>query len=133
MDRLTFLASVAFGQARIVQMLLENPVMLALDPTQRTFAENLSRRISRDKIFDEAFVRDLDAFVAFIQQLVADGTTVGWEGDEHNGSCGGYEIRCMNNLAATLDPIVKELQKLWAMIAETLDTAKAASAVLQLI
>lgn len=132
MDRLTCLASVAFGQARMVLMLLENPVLPVLTPTQRTFAENLSRRIAHDKILDEAFLRDLDAFIVFIQQLVAAGTTICWEADDHNVS-GGYEIHFMNDRARALDSVVRELQELWTVIAETLDTAKAAAAALQLV
>lgn len=132
MDRIALLASTAFGQARIVQMLLENPVLPVLAPTERTFAENLSRRIGRDNIFDESFLRDLEAFIAFIQGLIATGTIVGWEADDYNVH-GGCEILHLGDQARALDPVVRELRKLWAAIAETLDASKAATAALQLV
>lgn len=132
MDRIALLASIAFGQARIVQMMLDETVLPALTPTQRTFAENLSRRIARDKIFDRSFLLDLDAFIAFIQGLIADGTIVGWEADEYNVH-GGCDILHLGDQARALDPVVRELRELWAAIAETLDASKAIAAALNLV
>lgn len=132
MDRIALLASTAFGQARVVQMLLDETILPALTPTQRTFAENLSCRIARDKIFDGSFLLDLEAFIAFIQGLIADGTTVGWEADDYNVH-GGCDILYLSDQARALDPVVRELRELWAAVAGTLDASKAIAAALNLV
>lgn len=132
MDQIILRASAAFGQGRVVQMLLDDTILPVLDPAQRTFAQNLSRRIARDRILDETFLCDLDAFVAFIEKLIADGTVVGWETDEHH-SDGGHEIAHLNARAKALSPVVSESRKLWFAIAQTLDALKATAVVLKLV
>tara|TARA_R110002072_G_scaffold128939_1_gene267014 strand:- start:10377 stop:10724 length:348 start_codon:yes stop_codon:yes gene_type:complete len=113
-------------------MRLYDTVLPALDPPQRTFVRTLSRRIEQDKIFDEALLRDLDAFTAFLRQLVVDGTTTAWEVDESDVH-GGYEILCLDDRAKALKPVAGELQELWTEVAATLDATKADAAALQLV
>lgn len=132
MDRIALLASVAFGQSRIFLRCLHDTVLPALDPAQRTFVNNLSRRIEQDKIFEETFLRDLEAFSAIVRQLVVDGTTAAWEVDECNVQ-GGHEVFYLDDRAKALDPVVRELRELWAAVAATLDATKADAAALQLV
>ncbi len=132
MDQIALLAGAAFGQGRIVLMRLDDTVLPALAPTQRTFVGNLSRRIERDKIFQETFLRDLEAIIALIQQLIVDGTTAGWEADEYDVH-GGREILYLDDRARALDPVMRELQELWAAVAATLDATKADAVAVQLV
>ncbi len=132
MDRIALLASAAFGQGRIVLMRLDDTVLPKLAPSQRPFVGNLSRRIERDKIFEEPFLRDLEAFIAFLRQLVVDGTTAVWEADEYDVH-GGREILYLDERARALDPVIKELQELWAAVAATLDATKADAVAVQLV
>lgn len=124
MNRTTLLASTALSQGRVVQTLLHDRVLPSLPPSQRTFAERLVRQISRGNIFDDSFLDELEAFVASISLLIADGTVVGWEADEHDVR-GGHEVVHLDGRAEALSPVVNELQSLWTAIAETLDAAKA--------
>lgn len=132
MDRIAVLAGAAFSQGRIVLMRLDDTVLPTLAPTQRIFVGNLSRQIERDKIFEETFLRDLEAFIALIRQLIVDGTTAGWEADEYDVH-GGREIIYLDDRARALDPVIRELQELWFAVATTLDATKADAAVLQLL
>ena len=132
MDQIALLAGAAFGQGRIVLMRLDDTVLPALAPTQRTFVGNLSRRIERDKIFEETFLRDLEAFIVFLRQLVLNGTTAVWEDDEYDVH-GGREILYLDDRARALDPVMRELQELWFAVAATLDATKADAVAVQLV
>lgn len=59
-----------------------------------------------------------------ITQIIADGTFVGWEADEHHVD-GGFDIICLDPRAKKLGPTVDELWCLGSTIAEVLDTIKA--------
>lgn len=132
MDRIALLASVAFRQSRVVLMHLHDTVLPTLDPTKRIFVRNLSRRIEQDRIFDETFLRDLEAFTALLRQLVADGTTTGWEVDECHVQ-GGHETLYLDDRAKALASVAKELRELSVAIAATLDAKKADVAAMQLV
>ncbi len=119
------LATAALAQARITHELLSNAVIPSLPPQRRLFAEEIMHRLTRDNLFDEAFIRDLAALVATLEREISDGSEAAWIADECN-TAGGHHIRHLDHRAQALDCAADALSTLRDMIGDVLDTDKAA-------
>ena len=124
MDEVTQITCSVLNQGRVVQQLIDDRIIPTLAPSRRTFALHLSRRINQGDIFSEQFLRDLDAFICTIRQIIADGTYVGWEADEHHVQ-GGFDIIWQDPRTKELGPTVDALRRFWSAIAQVLDAIKA--------
>ncbi|WP_281967721.1 hypothetical protein [Roseovarius nanhaiticus] len=118
------LVTEALGQARITHQQLFNSVIPSLPAQRRLFAEEIMHRLRRDNLFDEAFIRDLAAFVESLEREISDGTDVAWIADECN-TAGGHHIRRLDHRAQALRCGAQALATLRDMIEEVLDAIKA--------
>ena len=124
-DVLISLVAMALGQARVTLTDLRGTVIPALSPARRTFPDHLARRLERGDIFDEALLRDLEAFTELVDRKVAEGTHVGWEADDHHVR-GGYDVICLDDGIAALASAVCGLEDLSQAINSALDAVHAA-------
>lgn len=77
MDVISKLVAEALRQARIVQKCLDAKTIPLLEPRDRAFASDISRRIARRDIISEAFLTDLQALLVMINARAGDETTFG--------------------------------------------------------
>ncbi len=124
-ELLISLATAALTQARITYDQLFNAVIPSLPPQRRLFAEEIMLRLTKDNLFDEAFMRDLSALVATLAQEISDGAEVAWIADECN-TVGGHHVRHLDHRAQALDCAVDALSSLHDMIGDVLDAIRAA-------
>lgn len=118
------LVNQALEQRRLVQTVLDEQVLPAMASEQNSFAKFVSRKVARDEIFEEAFLRDLSAFISDIQTQISDGTAVGWQADEYHVD-GGYEVRHLTREAKVLRAAVDKMHGLSSAVAAVLDALRA--------
>ncbi|MDT0683410.1 hypothetical protein RM543_11995 [Roseicyclus sp. F158] len=123
---LTEIIADALRKARDVRGMLAGAVIPAMPPARRSFADWLVRTLDHGEFFDEAMLRDIDAFMSLLQREIDGGTYVGWEPDEYHVR-GGYERIEFDARAKNLAPALAALIKLRSSIAMALDVARATS------
>lgn len=84
-DPVTDLLFRALVQARAARRLLEDDIPLLIPHTRRSFAASIAGRCTGDGLFDGAFERDLDAFIAQLDTQVAAETRVEIQCDPDTG------------------------------------------------
>lgn len=124
MDVISELVADALRQARLVRKCLDAKVMPLLDVRRRTFASNISRRIANREIVTEAFLRDLEAFIAIVGEVVDQETTFVWRGHEHDPDC-GYEVPVRNDRTVAFCYLLDEMVDLASAVEAALDAAEA--------
>jgi|GEM_PF-2054923 len=123
-DLIKRLVALAFMQARIAATEIKEKAIPCLPPARRNFAVNIMRRIEQGSIFDDAFMRDLDAISQTIDNRIDEGTHVYWQSDEHH-TRGGYEVSCFTPEVSKLDAAARELALLRDVILATTCSARA--------
>ena len=123
-DRIGALAEKAVSRARLADRRLHEEAVPALQPSRRSFAQHLSRRLSRSDLFEEAFVRDLRAFLGVLDVEIEAGTHHGWEFDE-NDVHGASPTLYLEADATTLASCRADLLGLCEAIEAALDAARA--------
>lgn len=124
MDIVTDLVADALRQARFVRKCLDAKIIPLLDPRHRAFATDISRQLARRDILTEAFLLDLDAFLALLDAAIEGGTTLAWRGHEHDPDC-GYAVPVRTDDAEALSFMQGEIVDLVTAIEGALDAAKA--------
>ncbi len=124
MDMVTDLVADALRQARLVRKCLDAKMIPLLDPRQRIFATDISRRLARRDILTEAFLLDLEAFLAVVDEVIENGTTLAWRGHEHDPDC-GYVVPVRSDDANAILFMQGEIVDLVTAIEGALDGAKA--------
>ena len=124
MDVISELVADALRQARLVRKCLDAKAIPLLDPRRRMFAVDISRRIANREIVNEAFLRDLEAFIVLVGDEVDEGTSFAWRGHEHDPDC-GYAIPVRTDRAAAFGILLDETVKLASMVEAALDAAEA--------
>lgn len=128
-DPITDLVFHALVQARAARRLLEDDIPPLLAHTRRPFAAHIARRCAGEALFDDAFGRDLGAFIAQLDTLLMaethvevhcdPDTGVSWEDPRHtpDGETLDHVAAALRRLRATLDAVAD------ARAAETLRSA----------
>ncbi|MCZ4262871.1 hypothetical protein O4G76_18705 [Limimaricola sp. G21655-S1] len=124
MDTIAELVAEALGQARLVRKCLDEKIIALLDPSQRSFAIEISKCIAAGTIISEAFLRDLESFTVFLDRLARDETTYEWCGHEHDPDC-GYRLPVPSQRADAFYVVLHELVDLASGIGGALDAARA--------
>ena len=124
MDTITEHVAGALGQARLVRKCLDEKIIALLDPSHRSFASEISKRIAAGTIISETFLRDLEAFILLLDRLASDETTFVWRGHEHDPDC-GYHVRLPSQRANVFYVVLDELVDLATEIESALDAARA--------
>ena len=124
MDAISELVADALRQARAVRKCLDSRSIPLLDPRRRTFATDISRRIASRDIVNEAFLRDLEAFIVLVEREVEEGTSFAWHGYEHDPEC-GYEVPVRTDRAAAFRLLLDEMVDLATLVEAALDAAEA--------
>jgi hypothetical protein len=124
MDVVTDLVADALRQARLVRKCLDTKMIPLLDPRHRVFATDISRRLARRDILTEAFLLDLEAFLAVVDKAIEKATTVAWRGHEHDPDC-GYIVPVRSDDANAILFMYGEIVDLVTAIERALDGAKA--------
>lgn len=123
-DALVALIAAARAQSRVVVVDLIGTVVPSLPSDRRTFPTHVTRMIERGNIFDEGFLRDLEALIDLVNDSVAAGTHPVWLADEHHVA-GGYESVMRSPDIADLAAAVARLRQLQIAIASVVDMARA--------
>ncbi len=124
MDVISQLVADALRQSRVVQKCLDSRIIPLLEPRHRSFATDISRRIAGREIVNEAFLRDLDAFIGRLDQEVSEGTSLVWRGHEHDPNC-GYSVPVRNDRARALGSVLNQVVELETAIEAAIDAAEA--------
>lgn len=114
----------ALRQGRHVRKCLDAKVIPLLDPRRRTFASNISQRIAAREIVTEAFLRDLEAFIALVGEVVDQETSFVWRGHEHDPDC-GYEVPVRSDRTVAFCYLLDEMVDLATSVEAALDAANA--------
>jgi hypothetical protein len=88
MDQVSDLVAEALRHARLVRKSLDGKIIPLLEPRHRAFASDISRRVGTRSLVTEAFLRDLEAFVAVLNEQSDAETSYAWRGHEHDPNCG---------------------------------------------
>lgn len=123
-DALVGIIAAARNQGRVVVTDLLATLVPLLPPERRTFPEHVVRQIERGDVFDDRFLRDLDALISTIDALVMNGTRAIWIADEHH-VYGGYDTVVRDNDTADLAAAAVRLNRLYVSIARVVDLAQA--------
>lgn len=124
MDKVSQLVAEALGQARLVGKCLDEKIIALLEPSHRSFASKISKRIAAGSIISETFLRDLEAFIVLLRRLADDETAYAWRGHEHDPNC-GYRVPVPSQRAGVFYVVLEELVKLASDIESALDAARA--------
>ncbi|MEY8841018.1 hypothetical protein AB9K41_18480 [Cribrihabitans sp. XS_ASV171] len=124
MDKVSQHVADALGQSRLVRKCLDDKIIALLEPTHRSFASELSKRIAEGSIISETFLRDLEAFIVLLDRLASDETTFVWRGHEHDPNC-GYRVPVPSQRAGVFYVVLEELVDLASNIEGALDAARA--------
>ncbi|PZX17482.1 hypothetical protein LX81_01205 [Palleronia aestuarii] len=122
-DSLAHLIANTLAEARAVSTDLREIIIPILSPVQRTYPQHVARRVAGGRIFDEAFVRDLDALIDDLERHVSNETRVGWQADG-NHIRGGYEIISRDAGITRLAPSIGRMREFRDGIMRVLDLAK---------
>ncbi|MBU2963046.1 hypothetical protein KO516_19865 [Citreicella sp. C3M06] len=124
MDRITEIIADALGQSRLVRKCLDEKIIPMLDTQHKTFAGDISRRISSRNIVNEAFLRDIETLIIRFGDEVASETSYAWRGHEHDPEC-GYSVPVHTERAGALRLVQDELVELATLVQSALDAAEA--------
>lgn len=124
MDKVSDLVAEALGRARVVRKCLDGRTIPLLEPCHRTFASDISRRIGTRSIVNEAYLRDLEAFIVLLDELAERETSHSWCGHEHDPDC-GYLVAIRSERASVFVTMLDALIDLSAAIEAALDAAEA--------
>ena len=124
MEMVIDLVADALRQARLVRKCLDAKLISLLEPRHRTFATDISRRLAQQDILNEAFLRDLEAFLAVLDMVIESGTTLVWRGHEHDPDS-GYTMPVRSDDANAILFMQGEIVDLVTAIEGGLDGAKA--------
>lgn len=124
MNNITDLVADALGQARVVRKCLEARAIPLLEARQRTSAVAISRRIAARTIICEAFLSDIETFIILIGNEVEDGSTLAWNGHEHDPESGRH-VLLRTDRAQALLVLHGELVEFATAIEGALDAAEA--------
>jgi hypothetical protein len=124
MDKVSDLVAEALGHARLVRKCLDGNVIPLLEPRHRTFASDISRRIGTRSFVTEGFLRDLEAFIALLDERADSETSYAWRGHEHDPDC-GYPVPVRSERATVFITVLDALVDLATAIESALDAAEA--------
>ncbi|SER47994.1 hypothetical protein SAMN04490244_101200 [Tranquillimonas rosea] len=124
MDRIAEIVADALGQSRLVRKCLDAKIIPILDPRHRSFAGDISRRISSRNIVNEAFLRDIETLIVRIGEEAESETSYAWRGHEHDPEC-GYAVPLRTERAGALQLVQDELVELATLVQAALDAAEA--------
>jgi hypothetical protein len=124
MDAISELVAEALRQARLVQKSLDARTIPLLEPRDRAFAFNISRRITRRAIVNEGFLADLEALLVMIDARADEETSFAWRGHEHDPTC-GYTVPVRSDRAIAFHAVCAEMVDLASAVAAALDAAQA--------
>jgi len=126
MDKISDFIAEALGHARVVRKCLDGKIIPLLEPRHRTFAGGISRRIGERLIVTEEFLRDLEAFIALLDEQAEGETSYAWRGHEHDPDC-GYLVPVRSQSASAFVTLLDALVDLATAIEAALDAAEAYS------
>ncbi|MCZ4262610.1 hypothetical protein O4G76_17370 [Limimaricola sp. G21655-S1] len=124
MDQVSDFVAEALGHSRLVRKGLDDNITPLLEPRHRTFAAELSRRISARTIVNEAFLRDIAAFIDLLEKEVERETSYVWHGREHDPEC-GYHVPVRTERAKAFLTTLEALYAVGTAIETALDAAEA--------
>ena len=123
-DMVSRLATVVVMQARIVVAELQECVLPALLPADRTGVRLLSRALERNDLFNDALLSEIEAVLDILRERVEAGTRLGWEPDDGHIR-GGYQVVRQDEGVAALSVAAGELDLLHDALCATLAAARA--------
>ncbi|MCP1169379.1 hypothetical protein [Limimaricola litoreus] len=124
MDKVSNLVAEALGYARVVRKCLDGKIIPLLEPRHRSFASEISRRIGTRSLMTEGFLRDLEAFIALLNEQADGETSYVWRGHEHDPDC-GYTVPVRSERAAVFITVLDAVGDLATAIEAALDAAEA--------
>jgi len=123
-DTLVTLIAIARAQSRVVGDYLIGTDVSSLTSDRRTFPQDVAKTLARGNVYDEGFLRDLDALIDLVRATVTAGTHRVWLADEHHVA-GGYDsVMCSADIT-DLAAAAARLSKLHVAIASVLDMVRA--------
>lgn len=114
----------AVMQARIVRDQLHDVIIPSLPPQRRAIADAVRRHLTKDSLFAEPFLHDLEILIDFIRTEIEKGVQTTWIADEHNVH-GGHHQRQFDKRAHSLAVAVGHLIGLYEAAIEVIDFAEA--------
>jgi hypothetical protein len=100
-DTVTLLVAEALEQSYVSANVIEQSIIPHLPPQRRGFATDMLRRMDGMSMFEDRFLRDLEALIAILDDHVEAGTEVYWHHDEHHID-GGYAVIQRSDAAESL-------------------------------
>jgi hypothetical protein len=119
-------------QSRIAAAELQDTVLPALPPTERTGIRLLCRRLEQDDIFDDKLLVDVASAVDLLGRHVDAGTRLAWEPDDGHVR-GGYQVIRQDPGIAEISAAMGELDLLLDSALATLEAARAVREAEQLL
>lgn len=129
---ITLLIAEAISQGYIAEGAIEGLAIPHLPAQQRGFATDILRRMQGMDMFGENFLRDLEAFIARLEEHVEAGTSIHWQTDEYHID-GGYTVTSQASDAKALSMAAHELKSLRDRLVAALSAGRAAREVDELL
>jgi hypothetical protein len=123
-DVVALLIAEAVSQAHAAEGAIESLVIRHLPPQRRSVAIDLLRRMESMSMFCDAFLRDLEAFMASLDDRIDAGTAFHWQSDECHVD-GGYVFTTRSAEAESLAAAVCDLALLRDRLVAALSAARA--------
>lgn len=121
---LSLLTAHALSQAHAARQAIERIIVPRIPPQNRCFAQEVLRRMDGVMMFRDRFLRDLESFIAAIEERVDAGTSIYWHSDEHHIE-GGFEVTVCDEDASALGAALHELMLLRDRLVKVLAAARA--------
>jgi hypothetical protein len=123
-DVVALLVAEAVSQAHVASGAIEEHVIPHLPPQRQSVAVHLLRRMESMSMFRDAFLRDLEAFMASVDDHIGAGTDFHWQSDECHVD-GGYVFSTRSPEAESLAAALCDLALLRDRLVAALSALRA--------